>query len=196
MGSPTVICRTAGLRCPVGELSVGCVRRYAFARMCCRISLRPVVPPQHAVTCACGPCGARSLGRGTRACDPYCPIGAPMSPVLIERPALRPQLTRGPVCFRVDCCWTWHAEEIKGAEPSVAAVRCPGARRCDRRGVQRIASGDARHATSRHARPDGGGAGEDELFVNASAVSPLTPLRFWFISLPYQSWMSGPTVRL
>ena len=32
--------------------------------------------------------------------------------------------------------------------------------------------------------------------ANASDASPLTPLRFWFMSLPYQSWMSGPTVRV
>ncbi len=32
--------------------------------------------------------------------------------------------------------------------------------------------------------------------TNASAASPLTPLRFWFMSLPYQSWMSGPTFRV
>ena len=32
--------------------------------------------------------------------------------------------------------------------------------------------------------------------TNASVASPLTPLRFWFISLPYQSWTSGPTFKV
>ena len=27
--------------------------------------------------------------------------------------------------------------------------------------------------------------------VNASAASPFTALRFWFMSLPYQSWTVG-----